>query len=65
MIDILFDRGIDRMGGLVDAAEAAGVVVRKGAWYYYGEMRLGQVCLVEELHFTRSLSGSSPSCIGE
>lgn len=39
----MFDRGIDAMGSLVDAAESAGVVNRKGAWYYFGEKKLGQV----------------------
>ena len=43
MLDIRFDRGIDNMGGLVDAAETMEVVTRKGAYYYYKETRLGQV----------------------
>jgi len=35
--------GIDTVGSLVDAAEAAGVVVRKGSWYYaQGGQQLAQ-----------------------
>lgn len=40
--DILFGSGISHAGCLVDAAEAAGIIVRKGAWYSYGEGNLGQ-----------------------
>lgn len=43
MLDILFDRGIDSFGGLLDAAEASGVVERRGSYYYYGSVKLGQV----------------------
>eukprot|EP00967_Tisochrysis_lutea_P143646 scaffold267093_cov18-Tisochrysis_lutea.AAC.2 len=38
-----FDRGIDGMGGLVDAAESAGVLTRRGSYYYYKELKLGQM----------------------
>lgn len=41
--DILFDRGIDSFGGLLDAAERCGVVARKGAWYFFAEKKLAQV----------------------
>eukprot|EP00199_Chlamydomonas_sp_CCMP681_P002059 CAMPEP_0119107672 /NCGR_PEP_ID=MMETSP1180-20130426/11534_1 /TAXON_ID=3052 ORGANISM="Chlamydomonas cf sp, Strain CCMP681" /NCGR_SAMPLE_ID=MMETSP1180 /ASSEMBLY_ACC=CAM_ASM_000741 /LENGTH=408 /DNA_ID=CAMNT_0007093191 /DNA_START=29 /DNA_END=1255 /DNA_ORIENTATION=+ len=40
--DLLFASGIDELGGLVDAAEMSGAITRKGAWYYFGERRLGQ-----------------------
>src|SRR5438105_11374617 len=40
--DILFDRGISYEGDLVDLAVVANVVEKSGAWYNYGQMRLGQ-----------------------
>jgi hypothetical protein len=40
--DISFGSGIDRLGCLLDAAEATGVVQRRGAYYQYGEVKLGQ-----------------------
>ena len=40
--DIMFDGGISREGDLVDLALADGVVVKSGAWFSYGDLRLGQ-----------------------
>ncbi len=40
--DILFDCGISREADLLDLAAGCGVVVRSGAWYSYGQTRLGQ-----------------------
>ena len=40
--DILFGSGISSQGCLLDAAEAVGIVSKKGSWYYYGEERLAQ-----------------------
>ncbi|KAG0616502.1 hypothetical protein M758_5G120500 [Ceratodon purpureus] len=40
--DIIFGEGICRLGCMLDSSEAVGVVVRKGAWYSFGEIRLGQ-----------------------
>lgn len=40
--DILFGSGISVNGCLLDAAEAVGVVVRRGSYYFYGDERLGQ-----------------------
>ena len=37
-----FGSGISSQGCLLDAAEATGVVTRKGSWYYYGEQRMAQ-----------------------
>ena len=37
-----FGSGISSQGCLLDAAEATGVVSRKGSWYYYGERRMAQ-----------------------
>src|SRR6478672_1336097 len=40
--DIMFDRGISYEGDLVDLAVVANVGEKSGAWYNYGQMRLGQ-----------------------
>ena len=40
--DIIFGHGISRMGCLLDLAEDADVVVRKGAWYSYQGDNIGQ-----------------------
>ena len=40
--DIMFDSGISREGDLLDLALAAGTVVKAGAWFSYGDVRLGQ-----------------------
>jgi recombination protein RecA len=40
--DVLFDRGISRMGDLLDLSVAHDIVQRSGTWHSYGEVRLGQ-----------------------
>ncbi|GMR19313.1 MAG: recombinase RecA [Patescibacteria group bacterium] len=40
--DILFNRGIDRMGEIIDFGEKQGVVKKSGSWYEYGGKKLGQ-----------------------
>lgn len=40
--DIMYGQGISREGELLDLAEKAGVVQRAGAWFSYGDTRLGQ-----------------------
>jgi recombination protein RecA len=40
--DIMFDEGISASGDLVDLAVADNVVNKSGAWFSYGELRLGQ-----------------------
>jgi recombination protein RecA len=40
--DILFGRGISRLGCLLDMAEETGVVTRRGAWYSYKGENLAQ-----------------------
>jgi recombination protein RecA len=40
--DILYNEGISREGGLLDVGIAAGVLSKTGAWFNYGETRLGQ-----------------------
>jgi recombination protein RecA len=41
-IEIVFGRGIDRMGDLVGIAADLDVVQKSGSWFAYGETRLGQ-----------------------
>ena len=40
--DIMFDEGISVAGDLVDMAVADGVVQKSGAWFSYGDIRVGQ-----------------------
>jgi len=40
--DIMYDSGISYEGDLVDLGAALGVVQKSGAWFSYGDVRLGQ-----------------------
>jgi recombination protein RecA len=40
--DIMFGTGISREGGLLDVGVAMGIVSKTGAWFTFGETRLGQ-----------------------
>ncbi|CAN5763039.1 recombinase RecA [soil metagenome] len=40
--DVMYGTGISREGGLLDVGVASDVVSRAGAWFNYGETRLGQ-----------------------
>jgi recombination protein RecA len=40
--DMLYDKGILEMAGLIDAAVTYGIIERTGTWYLFGETRLGQ-----------------------
>ena len=40
--DIMFGEGISREGGLLDVGVAMGIVSKTGAWFQFGETRLGQ-----------------------
>ena len=40
--DIMFNEGISASGDLLDLASEAGVIEKSGAWFSYGDVRLGQ-----------------------
>jgi len=40
--DIMFDEGISATGDLLDLAVASSVIQKSGAWFSFGEVRLGQ-----------------------
>ena len=40
--DIMYGTGISHVGEIVDAGVDTGVIKKSGAWFYYGETRLGQ-----------------------
>ena len=40
--DIMFGEGISKTGEIVDIATKLGIINKAGAWYSYGDIRLGQ-----------------------
>jgi recombination protein RecA len=40
--DVMYGTGISREGGLLDVGVASDIVTKSGAWFNYGEVRLGQ-----------------------
>ncbi|MFO7767656.1 MAG: recombinase RecA [bacterium] len=40
--DIIYNEGISREGEIIDLAEDLGIIEKAGAWYSYGEEKLGQ-----------------------
>ncbi|KAK4398711.1 DNA repair protein recA1, chloroplastic [Sesamum angolense] len=40
--EIIFGEGVSKLGCVLDCAEMTDVVLKKGAWYSYGDHRLGQ-----------------------
>jgi recombination protein RecA len=41
-LEILFGKGVSAEGSLLDAAVKHGLIDKKGAWYSYGEEKVGQ-----------------------
>jgi recombination protein RecA len=41
-MEIIFGKGVSAMGGILDAAIKYGLIDKKGAWYSYGEEKIGQ-----------------------
>ncbi len=42
VLELIYGRGIDRIGDVLDAALAAGIIEKAGSWYSYKGERLGQ-----------------------
>jgi recombination protein RecA len=40
--DIMYGEGISKEGSVLDVAEANNIIEKSGAWYSYGDLRLGQ-----------------------
>lgn len=40
--DIMFNEGISRLGSIIDLGAEYNILTKKGAWFNYGEHRLGQ-----------------------
>ncbi len=40
--DIMYGKGISHVGELVDVGVETNVIKKSGAWFYYGDLRLGQ-----------------------
>ncbi|HKV76045.1 MAG TPA: DNA recombination/repair protein RecA, partial [Gemmatimonadales bacterium] len=40
--DVMFDEGISHTSLVVDIAAEAGIIQKSGAWYSYGDQRIGQ-----------------------
>lgn len=40
--DIMYDKGISRLGGIIDLGSQYEIVRKSGTWYSYGEERIGQ-----------------------
>ncbi len=40
--DIMYGEGISKIGSLLDVAVDTGIIKRAGAWYSYGDIKLGQ-----------------------
>jgi recombination protein RecA len=41
-LDIMFGKGVSAIGSLLDAAVKYDIIDKKGAWYSYGEEKVGQ-----------------------
>jgi len=57
MLDVLFGKGIDSDGCMLDAAMDLGVIERKGSWYAYNDENLaqGRLKTLDELKANESL----------
>jgi recombination protein RecA len=40
--DIMYDEGISKVGGILDMGAEMGLIEKRGSYYSYGELRLGQ-----------------------
>ncbi len=42
VLELIYGKGIDKIGDVLDAAVSAGIVEKAGSWYSYNKERLGQ-----------------------
>ena len=47
--DIMYGQGVSRLGEILDLGSKLDIVQKSGAWFNYGEIRLGQVNLTAEV----------------
>lgn len=40
--DIIFGKGVSRVGGVLDLGVESGIITKSGTWFTYGDIRLGQ-----------------------
>ncbi|NPA57837.1 MAG: recombinase RecA [Aquificae bacterium] len=40
--DVIYGQGISKEGEILDVAEELGIIKKSGAWYSYGDMKIGQ-----------------------
>lgn len=40
--DIMYNEGISKQGNIIDVGVKQGIVQKSGAWFSYGDVRLGQ-----------------------
>jgi recombination protein RecA len=58
--DIMFNEGISTVGDILDLGVAEEVVIKRGAFFSYGEMRLGQ-----GRENAKTFLGENPAIAGE
>lgn len=59
-VSILWGKGFDKIGEIIEYAEEFGIVKRGGAWYSYGDVKLGQ-----GMEKTRELLEDNPELLDE
>ncbi len=68
--DIIYGKGISRMGELIDLGSKHGIIERSGTWYSYGEERLGQgrensiAYLTENRDLAKDVYAKIRECLG-
>ncbi len=78
--DIMYDEGISKSGDILDLATELSLIDKRGSFYSYGDIRLGQgrenakgflrenMAMMEEIDLAirqQTLSGMSPMAVGE
>jgi recombination protein RecA len=68
--EVLFDEGISRLGEVVDLGVTQGVIKKSGAWYAYGDERIGQgrdnvkAYLLENQALAQEVTGKVKESVG-